>query len=147
MGVWVLRTFFSAELRANPTAPQAGTPLPTLRGERNKHRTAPLPSPRPICRSLMSGSSRKPVVVSDGSDEDSGEKDSSKPSQWVVAIVAQAKDSFNELYFFVRWGADDDGQPFDVGKEAETWEPAWHLDECPVARAPSTASRRSSGAD
>jgi hypothetical protein len=77
---------------------------------------------------------RKAVVVSDASDEDCSAKgDGAKVEQWVVKIVAMARDGDGHAYFLVRWGADDEGKPFAVGKEEETWEPSEHVQACPDA--------------
>jgi hypothetical protein len=75
---------------------------------------------------------RRPVVISD--DDDASEKGAGdEVDQWVVGIVARAKDEDGNQYFLVRWGADDEGKPFDVGREEETWEPAEHVQGCPDA--------------
>ena len=72
---------------------------------------------------------RRPVVISD--DDDASEKGAGdEVDQWVVGIVARAKDEDGNQYFLVRWGADDEGKPFDVGREEETWEPAEHVQGC-----------------
>ena len=73
---------------------------------------------------------RKVVVVSEASDEDCS-ADGAKVDQWVVKIVAMARDGDGHAYFLVRWGTDDEGQPFAVGKEDETWEPSGHVQACP----------------
>ena len=73
---------------------------------------------------------RKVVVVSEASDEDCS-ANGAKVDQWVVKIVAMARDGDGHAYFLVRWGTDDEGQPFAVGKEDETWEPSGHVQACP----------------
>ena len=73
---------------------------------------------------------RKVVEVSEASDEDCS-ANGAKVDQWVVKIVAMARDGDGHAYFLVRWGTDDEGQPFAVGKEDETWEPSGHVQACP----------------
>ena len=79
--------------------------------------------------------SQRSTIVLDASDDDAaGEKGASdKVDQWVVGIFARAQDGDGNQYYLVRWGADDDGKPFDVGEEEETWEPAEHVLACPDA--------------
>ena len=58
---------------------------------------------------------RNAVVADEGDDGASDKGASDKVDQWVVDIVAQARDDDGNGYFLVRWGTDDAGQPFDVG--------------------------------
>jgi len=78
---------------------------------------------------------RRIVVDANTSGDDAASEKgaSDKVDQWVVGIFARAQDGDGKQYYHVRWGADDEGKPFDVGKEEETWEPAEHLQACPDA--------------
>ena len=74
---------------------------------------------------------RRIPATADTSDDDASDKGASdKVDQWVVAIVAKAQDDEGNAYFHVRWGTDDEGKPFDVGEEEETWEPWAHVQGC-----------------
>ena len=74
---------------------------------------------------------RRIPATADTSDDDASDKGASdKVDQWVVAIVAKAQDDEGSAYFHVRWGTDDEGKPFDVGEEEETWEPWAHVQGC-----------------
>jgi len=78
---------------------------------------------------------RRIVVDANTSGDDAASEKgaSDKVDQWVVGIFARAQDGDGKQYYHVRWGADDEGKPFDVGKEEETWEPAEHVQACPDA--------------
>ena len=96
---------------------------------------------------------RRIVVDANTSGDDAASEKgaSDKVDQWVVGIFARAQDGDGKQYYHVRWGADDEGKPFDVGKEEETWEPAEHVQACPepLSRAEPTSAadpRPSAGA-
>ena len=79
---------------------------------------------------------RRPRRIPAQETSDEGASDecaSKKVDQWVVGIVAGARDGDGNEYYLVRWGADDKGKPFDVGMEEETWEPSAHVQGCPDA--------------
>ena len=74
------------------------------------------------------------IPAQETSDEGASDECASKKvDQWVVGIVAGARDGDGNEYYLVRWGADDKGKPFDVGMEEETWEPSAHVQGCPDA--------------